>query len=135
MNEDDQIFWDRLQDMPHFEAEQELVMRREDLLLQRAMLAGELEKAKETRSRKDVTRIGTGLLDVAAQLSLINERIKYIRRLGDRIKWRAAVAAVAGEDVVEQCLIWMEMEYAEEFAFRRAEAAKIKPTGRNPGLN
>lgn len=99
MNRDDQQFWDRLADMPWTEAEQECVLRREDLCLQLGMLQRERLASK---SKKDDDRIAAAVTDVQGQLSLIKERLMYLRRALDTIRWRNAVVIVLGNDAYAQ---------------------------------
>ena len=96
---EDQKFWDRLADMPWTEAEQECVLRRESLVLQLGML--ETERVN-SRCKKDDERISEGLNDVRAQLSLIKERLMYLRRALDAVRWRKGVQEVLGVDAYLQ---------------------------------
>lgn len=101
----DQVFWDRLQDMPLAEAEQELVLRREENALVLAMLQKEKSEAKNKFIEKD---IGNEIFNVMSQMTKINERIKYLRKLQDKVTWKNAVRALYGQDAVEECVIWIE---------------------------
>lgn len=107
MNDDD-IFWDRLADMPAWEAEQECVMRREAVILRFAMLTSEKAKAK---TNDEAARIGVAIAQDSGQLSLLNERIKYLRKLQSRIEWKEAVRVLYGDDAVDQCVTWMQQQY------------------------
>lgn len=114
--ESDAVFWDRLHGMPNWEAEQECVMRRERLALENAML--NVEKAK---SRRPLERdqLGAAILENNSQLTTINERIKYLRKLQDRIQWKETVRALFGDEAVAQCIVHMEMQWGEVFSKRR----------------
>lgn len=43
-------------------------------------------------------------------MTKLNERIKELRKLQDRICWREAVQAVFGTEGVSSCLVWMEQQ-------------------------
>lgn len=110
MNDDD-LFWDRIEEMPLIEAEQELVLRREKNNLTIAMLKREQETAWP---QKEKDKIGVEMFQVMAQMTKINERLKYIRKLQDTIRWKNAVKALYGQEAVEQCLIWIEQNQLEK---------------------
>ncbi len=105
---EDQVFWDRVADMPSVEAEQECVLRRENNALQIAMLQGELAEclAKHGPS-KESRALTVAMAEVQAQNSVLNERIKYLRKLQNAVNWRMAVEAVFGAEGVEQCKVWL----------------------------
>jgi hypothetical protein len=103
---DDAVFWDRLFDMPAWEAEQECVIRRESLVLENAMLNGENVKAYG----KEKAAIGLAVQGNNSVISKLNERIKYLRKLQDRVQWRNAVYDLFGQDAVDQCLIYMAQQ-------------------------
>lgn len=114
-NEDDAMFWERLADMPALEAEHECVLRRENCCLQVAMLREEAARVRaEHRGgwQRELERIGAGSAAAMAQLTKLNERIKELRKLQDRIAWRRAVEALYGQDGVTACLVWMEQQAA-----------------------
>lgn len=96
------VFWERIADMPAAEAEQELVARR------LALVAENLALADLHRSPGDSA--GRRMIENSTALAVLNERIKYLRKLRTAISWRAAVDAVYGADGVERCVIWIEQQ-------------------------
>lgn len=98
------IFWERIKEMPDIEAEQELILRREELTLQKAMLGAQIDKCAE----KEAKAIGREIRSMDASLTKINEELKIVRRRMDRLCWRNAVKANFGQEGFEKCLIWME---------------------------
>lgn len=110
MQADDAMFWDRLAEMPYVEAEHECVLRREELCLQLSMLNTEKTNLINDghHNTKAIRDIGAAQKEVQSQLTKLNERIKELRKLQSRIDWRAAVAALYGEEGVVDCLVWME---------------------------
>lgn len=110
MQADDAMFWDRLAEMPHIEAEHECVLRREELCLQLAVLRTEMNELIKRGHTKTVSlrEVTAAQSEVQAQLTKLNERIKELRKLQSRIDWRAAVATLYGEEAVVECLVWME---------------------------
>ena len=98
----DAVFWERIADMPALEAEQELVARRVEIL------AENVELARHNTVQGDAA--GRRMLENSAQLAALNERIKYLRKMQHAISWRAAVAAVYGDDGVERCSVWMAQQ-------------------------
>jgi hypothetical protein len=117
MNAEDQIFWDRIEQMPAWEAEQECVMRREHNALQLAMLKSEQSAASTPKER---TRIGAAVDEIHGQFTLLNERIKYLRKLQDRLQWKRAVQTLFGQEAYEQCVVWLEQEYGHIADERRS---------------
>jgi hypothetical protein len=114
--ESDAVFWDRLHGMPNWEAEQECVMRRERLALENAMLNVEKVKSRRPLERD---QLGAAILENNSQLTTLNERIKYLRKLQDRIQWKETVRELFGDEAVTQCKVHMEMQWAEVFSKRR----------------
>lgn len=110
MKEPDSIFWDRLADMPFAEAEQECVIRRENNSLEIAMLQQEISAILDRTGvrNQEAKSIGSEMAGIMAQNTILNERIKYLRRLQDKVKWKEAVRAVFGDDAVDQCVVWIE---------------------------
>lgn len=104
--DEDQIFWDRLEEMPDLEAEQELVLRRLIVIRENAELAS--QKSGDY-SRRGV-ELGLLISANAAQLSLINERLKMIRKRMDRADWKNAVLALYGQEGYEKCRAWIIQE-------------------------
>jgi hypothetical protein len=122
----DAIFWDRLQDMPPMEAEQECVMRRERIALENAMLHTERTKINPpvgSTQRKEFADMGVAMSENMAQMTKLNERIKYLRRLQDKVQWRETVRELFGDDAVEQCIVHMEQRWGELYELRRQWAA------------
>ena len=120
---DDQIFWDRVADMPPWEAEQECVMRREDHVLQIAMLTDEKAKALANKRVQEAKEIGAEIFKVSAQNTRINEHIKYLRKLQSKLEWKHAVLALYGQEAYEQCVVFLEREYGH-IAQQRREWAR-----------
>ena len=118
---DDAVFWERIADMPAWEAEQEIVLRREQLVLENSMLSGEREKAGQ--KTKEAREIGVAIQENNAALTKCAEKIKYLRNLQNRLAWRMAVEQVCGIEAVEKCLIWMEMMDGDKYK-KRQEWAK-----------
>lgn len=121
MQPDDQIFWDRIHDMPAVEAEQECVLRRENNSLQIAMLQKEHAAVMSRRGAKcqEARDIGVAIAEVGAQNTALNERIKYLRNLQTKIQWKEAVRTLFGDDACEQCVVWIQQTY---MAHRAASA-------------
>lgn len=116
---DDTIFWERIADMPPWEAEQECVMRREDHCLQIAMLAREKDEALSRGKPAEARKLGVALFEVGAQNTRINEHIKYLRKLQSKLEWKQAVKTLFGQEAYEQCAVWLEQEYGHINAVRR----------------
>ena len=108
---DDAIFWERLQDMPIWEAEQELVLRREGNVLEANMLLMERDKLLAVGMHKRARELMSAHQERLGQNTKINERIKYLRNLQNRLQWKEAVRALFGQDGVEQCVVWIEQQY------------------------
>ena len=122
---DDAVFWDRLEQMPPFEAEQELTLRRENIALELAMLTVERTKINPKAGKKEKQEwelLGRAIFEVGHRMTKINERIKYLRKLQDKIHWRNAVRALFGDEAVAQCVIYMETTWSEIYDFRRDNA-------------
>jgi len=122
MNRDDQQFWDRIADMPWLEAEQECVLRRENNALQIAMLTQERARLQDERGVRrggEIDRIGVEISTLGSQNCVLNERIKYMRKVGDIVSWRKAVTEVLGREAYEQI--------AEHLARTEWEWRKLNP--------
>lgn len=76
----DEIFWERLLEMPDIEAEQELVARRLIVIRESA----ELGAFRAGRFGADAIEAGVLIANNSLQLSLLNEHIKLIRKRMDR---------------------------------------------------
>jgi hypothetical protein len=118
--EDDAIFWERLAEMPFEEHEQECVLRREHVVLQLGVLAEAKSLAEGRGSKAEASAIGRDIFALGAQLTMLNERIKYIRRLMDSLSWRKAVRSVLGEEAYEQCVVWRVMQEARHQPIARS---------------
>jgi hypothetical protein len=112
---DDAVFWDRLAEMPAWEAEQECVTRRESLVLENAMLGGEQVRA----AGREHGAICGSIRENNAQISRLVERIKYLRKLQDRVHWRETVRELFGDEAVEQCVVHIEQKWADVYGKRR----------------
>ena len=136
---DEQFFWERISGMPMFEAEQELVFRKEGILLENAMLAHERACLLESRGKKneqEANRIGVAISENCALMTKISERIKYLRRAQDSIQWRKAVVAIFGQDGYEACAVWVAQNDEAQDWRREWSGAKDKPMNfRTQGAN
>lgn len=104
---DEQVFWDRIADMPDIEAKHEFMRRKDDLVLQNAMLL----QQKTAAENFDVGHeIGVAMQENVALASLINSELKIINERMERLSWKSAVKAVFGEEGYLKCRQWMEME-------------------------
>lgn len=121
--EDDTVFWKRLAEMPYEEHEQECVLRREHIILRLAMLKEEQQAAKERGDYVEAKRIGVAHFADGAQLALLNERIKYLRRLMDVISWKNTIKKHLGDQVFEELLVWRIEEERKNMPFPIPEAA------------
>lgn len=123
----DKVFWDRVEDMPAWEAEQECVSRREQLCLESAMLEAERNKLLPLNSlirSKEYKLLGIAMKDIGSQCTKLNEKIKYLRKLQNRLQWKDAVRTLFGEESFEQCVVWLEQQYGHMSATRREWDAK-----------
>ena len=114
--QEDSIFWDRLADMPAWEAEQECVSRREQLVLEKDMMISERGRLGECQ---DSHAMGLAIIENNAQLTKLNERIKYLRKLQHHLQWKEAVRELFGQEAYEQCIVWIELHYQEQLQKRR----------------
>jgi len=121
---DDLIFWERIAEMPLWEAEQECVMRREENALQRAMLQNEKDSATAKNRKSEEREIGAEIYQLMSQSTKLNERITMLRKLQDKIHWRSAVKALYGDEAVTDCLVWMETNNSEIWEKRREWSRK-----------
>jgi hypothetical protein len=116
--DDEAIFWERVNAMPLLEAEQELVLRRERYAVEQQELTLARAAAEQRRDHTTHAALGRQMFVLAQQVVSINERIKYLRRIGDKVNWRRAVAEVLGQEAVEKCAAWIA-ENDEAEAMRR----------------
>lgn len=121
------IFWERVADMPAWEAEQELVLRRESVVLENAMLMSERERLSNGRESR---AISAAIAENNAQLTAIGERIKYLRKLQDKVQWKKAVIDLFGQEAFEQCVVYMEQQYGEKCDQRREWNGSPRNTAR-----
>lgn len=108
---DDEIFWERIIDMPPWEAEQELVLRREKVVAEIGAMLNEMAAAKAAGNLKRAGVLAIQQHAHAAQLTKVNERIKYLRKLQNRVQWKEAVLALYGQEAYERCVVWIEQQY------------------------
>lgn len=123
---EDAMFWERTQDMPPMEAEQECVMRREQLALENAMLhtgRTKINPPTSPKQREAFADMGVAMSENMVQMTKLNERIKYLRKLQDKVHWRETVRDLFGDDAVEQCIVHMEQRWNELYDLRRQWAA------------
>ena len=123
MNREDQVFWNRLADMPWLEAEQECVARRETLVLELAALHAEAHKVLRQGAREELQ---AKICDRQGQCALLNVRLKYLRDVQYRVKWADAVKKLYGEEAFAACREFMA---AEEDRIRRKEPPPRPPMG------
>jgi hypothetical protein len=114
--EADQIFWERIQDMPHWEAETECVMRREHNNLQIAVLQKALADTgtKTGKRTKHAAEIAAEMAGIMSQNTLINERVKYLRKLQNQIQWKEAVRVVCGQETLDEVMVYIEQTWGQQ---------------------
>lgn len=95
---DDQQFWDRLAEMPHAEALDELRARRVLVIQDRA----DAEASRGTRRWDAQAEFAR-----AASLTRINTEMKRRHSMQSSTKLREAVIAVFGMEGYERCKVWM----------------------------
>lgn len=101
-------FLEVVQEMPDVEAEQEIVLRKENAALELAMLNAELSRFdKKSDHAKE---IGYAIQVVCADNVLLNARLKEVRARMERLKWGNAVLAVLGAEAWAACREWMAMQ-------------------------
>lgn len=101
-------FLDRLQDMPDYEAEQELVMRMETVALELAVLTNaraELEAGP--KKSQEWRRLGQEMQILMQDSARLSHALKACRKRQDAIAWPKAVTALFGDEGYTQCRIWM----------------------------
>ncbi len=113
MNRDDQVFWDRIADMPWVEAELECVKRREELTQQRHDLEAEV-LSQTHRQRRDLAKLNAKEID--GQLTLLNERIKWLRKVQARVSWAEACRAVLDHETYTEVRVRMALLEQEAVA-------------------
>lgn len=106
MPPEEAIFWERLRGMPAIEAEQECVLRREYMVLQINMLNQQKPEPGPGRIREE-RLIAQELVQLQTSISVINERIKYYRKVRNAANWSNAVKALFGQDGWNQCREWV----------------------------
>lgn len=97
----DDIFWERLLEMPDIEAEQELVARRAIVIRENA----ELSAWAAGRFNKE--GVGAQINQNNLQLTLLNDHLKMIRKRMDRCSWKNAVLECLGQDAFDICQHWI----------------------------
>lgn len=103
----DEMFWESIHSMPEEEAYHELLLRRDGIVLENAVLNS---ARAESRDWQEIARLGAALCENNALLTQLNSaRIQINDRL-QRSSWRKAVEACFGVEGVEQCKLWIEME-------------------------
>lgn len=118
MKREDQVFWERLADMPWIEAEQECVSRRERLVLELTALHAEGQKVTNKGLREELR---AEICDRQGQCAMLNERLRYLRDALFRVKWGQAVKTLYGEEAFAAC---REFIAAEEARIRREDPPK-----------
>lgn len=103
MNEEE-MFWDRLLEMPDLEAHQELLMRKDKITLENAMLQTEKNSAENLREEMD---IGATMQMNNALLTKIGSHLKIINLRMNRLSWQNAIRAVYGDDGYIKCREWV----------------------------
>lgn len=102
----DDLFWERLREMPDVEAEMELVMRRHALTDENA----DLIVFRKGRFDRAGDEAGVRIIQNQAQLTRLGDELKMVRNRMDRTSWRKAVKAVLGEEAYDQCALWIEQQ-------------------------
>lgn len=98
MRAEDQIFWDRLVEMPYVEAIDELQRRRAHLVEERA--EAEIDRGTfRWDARADQAR--------ATQFTRINAELKRMNQLQNDLSFKRAVIAIFGLEGYEQCKVWI----------------------------
>ncbi len=126
MTEAEQFFWDRIAGMPSLEAEQELVLRREGITTELSALQSALAAATRRHDSTAESAIGRQIFQLSASLTLVNERIRHLRHVADRIMWRKAVKELFGQEAYERCAEWVAMNDEADPFRRQWASAKTK---------
>jgi hypothetical protein len=100
-------FLEVVQEMPDIEAEQQIVLRKEQAAMELAMLNTELAKYGKDKKHPTVIEIGHAIQVVCADNVLLNARLKEVRERMSRLQWSEAVRAIFGVDGWAQCREWM----------------------------
>ena len=86
----------------------------EQLCLQMSMLDNERENIARPltgQREREYKKIGVAKTEIAAQLTKINERVKYLRKLQTMLQWKEAVRVLFGQDAFDECVIFIEQRY------------------------
>ena len=107
-------FLERIAHMPLEEAEEELVLRKEQASLELGMLQTELHRLGERgtgtkRKSAEGLQVGRAIAVVNTDMTRIGEALRAVRMKLDATSWRSAVKAVYGEEGYEKCRLWMAM--------------------------
>lgn len=102
---DDTVFWERLDGMPDYEADQELRLRKDELVLENAMLKNEIDHGRH--SDRERHRIGVVICENNMAINRIKQELRDISNRSTKTSWRKAVLAVLGEEAYEACRIWI----------------------------
>lgn len=111
-HDSDMVFWERLEEMPHWEAEQECVLRRNALVERKASIEAQRKDTPVTRygiEAKEALFKEIKLID--GQMSKLNDRISALRRLQTAVNWRASIKAVCTPDVYEAVCVYHEQQF------------------------
>jgi len=97
---------ERVAEMPDIEAEQELVLRKENFALEMAVLNAELSKTQtgKNKRRRDV---GYAIQVIGQDQCRMNAVLDQVRKRIERRKWSNAVMAVCGTELYAKCREWM----------------------------
>lgn len=125
-DDEEMIFWERVAEMPPWEAEQELVSRKHDATRRREAALAAQGKARKWRNEPEIRRWGTEVDSINRLLGKLNDRITYLRKLQDRMQWKHAVIALYGQDAYNDCVMWIEQHYGEQTEQRRKWAAMAR---------
>ena len=80
-----------------------------------------LNSSVRTREYK---ALGLAIRENASRQTKLNEHIKYVRKLQNRLQWKDAVLALFGQEGYEQCVVWIEQHHGHLISTRREWAGK-----------
>jgi hypothetical protein len=102
----DDMFFDAIHEMPDVEADYEIRLRRDAVLLENNMLKLEKDRA----SGREAHEIGVVINRNNFLLSKLNHELHIISQRNSSNAWRRAVKAVCGEEAYVEVVMWIELE-------------------------